>query len=868
RPRSFKTLSGNSYKVKRQKHRCNGDWPSPKPLNPPETKVHNLGEEDSTKVHWQMVYYQEKKSGCGCCHDKRKITNYSIPTLNPGSGWTKAGDRWGLNAGDGDGDGDNVYISTSDSSGNSCCNEISEEVYQCLTTEELTAIENNCTIVSSTGYCSSCGGGSGYTEDEIDLMCRFKNDFSSCCESMNGSPCNSSDLDNHITCQETCNQNAIDDFFITFGNQRSILFENDNNFPSNPLTVNRSFPSELAGLDIDNFYPFLSHWKNQTLSLTLNNLWDGGTASPCSDDYSEDYKNDDFIPYHETDNPDCPHESVPGDYDDDGRKDPHRDADCWTVVDPADNLEQGVNDGWLECALIRKLKGLKDDTCNFIRENIVPTTNLLYYDGSGNSNYVDLDLTLPEESAHDGGYGVYVCHNLAWINSLYGIVPDYACNDFNMTITKNVDTYYDWITEQVDMVANLSGNAFNWCDNLGETASAPSGCTWGDGVSDIGCIQTCSTYAELDNAIFDSNIYYLNDLELIELTGIEDEVSITEACVVNNKDICPVVRVGSLDRYGEEVKVRVSELPNSDNVFMSDLLVAEPFSVSANSSNMRSMIAVSDTLELDPGVTDYYASILEGLQGAQNRIGSINGSFPLIYIPEDSFHSHQDGSFTPDPQDWDFRDSAGSNPPRIRKTSYNSANQEYEMGGDGFTINGINDADIIREGTLYARFTFYAYAEEGRTPLQKINLDWLGNGSDVLELKGPFKNRKHECVRRCGSFYKDILWDNNENNACISGGNECIKCVSDDDCAENFSCFAKTWGDTEDACIGDSEDENSFLRYEHIYTCQPGSAYFHFDCSSHGIDGPPCCVYQPVIKIIDNWGEEFISESRKIIVTK
>ena len=154
---------------------------------------------------------------------------------------------------------------------------------------------------------------------------------------------------------------------------------------------------------------------------------------------------------------------------------------------------------------------------------------------------------------------------------------------------------------------------------------------------------------------------------------------------------------------------------------------------------------------------------------------------------------------------------------------------------------------IEKEGNLYAYLMFYSYTATGTAPIQEIVINW--GGSDQLALAGPFKNRKHGCIRRCGTSYRDAFIEDI--------GPEC---ANHSDCSEeNDSCFALTWGDHEDACVEDNliKEQDGYFSYSYVYTCDISSDYWRDEGECREYDSileGGCCIYEPKVTIVDSWG--------------
>ena len=382
---------------------------------------------------------------------------------------------------------------------------------------------------------------------------------------------------------------------------------------------------------------------------------------------------------------------------------------------------------------------------------------------------------------------------------------------------------------------------------------------------DNSCVKTCQTCAELDDAIYQSNNFYLNDLNPSDVSS--DITIIDNVCDLDG-NICPEVYVNYLDDYNSLTKIRVNEVASTTlGVFNGSFeTVNFPFS------------ALFFTLDNDPRREmifrkgnhlsyNYYANMGEALSVARDRLDEV-----VVKIPNENFYEYNENWVPPQGWSGSYWDSTNiDNPPIIYQVLYDSITGFYE-GGDGISIDNTYGEHIRgQEGNLDVNLRFYAYADKNRTPIQEVIIDWTGIEADELVLKGPFKNHKHDCVRQCGTTYRDaFLTACDINNPCENGYEcilgKCVKtCLDDGDCntESNEQCFAKTWGDTEDACVEDirgSVEADGFFTFSYIYTCSALSDYWVQNCQEYdpSILGG-CCIYTPSVTIIDNWGNESIN---------
>jgi len=361
------------------------------------------------------------------------------------------------------------------------------------------------------------------------------------------------------------------------------------------------------------------------------------------------------------------------------------------------------------------------------------------------------------------------------------------------------------------------------------------------------CIQTCQTYMDIADASFDSNNFYLNLLSTDRLVGLDEAGNpLVNPCNLYSPSICPDVISSSIDNYGTETQIRYEEILQAGNWE----IIAPSFSAVGGENELRNMaLRYVD----NPISYDYYAnsnwisqidsSRTENLSDVQNRLDKL-----IIEIPDDKIEEYRIDGWYP-PQGWGspyWNYTSSGLAPIVKAVEHDIQSGFYE-GVDGISINNQTGQHIEGvDGDLYAYLSFYAYAVEGQAPLSKIEIDWTGLGNNKLVLEGPFENHKPNCERRCGNTYKNAFIDPPLGD----------QCISDSDCVNGDSCFAKTWGDTEYACVEDNQQtgEKGFFAYSYIYTCDPLNDYWQWDCSTYGLDGG-CCVYKPEVVVHDNWGQ-------------
>lgn len=177
---------------------------------------------------------------------------------------------------------------------------------------------------------------------------------------------------------------------------------------------------------------------------------------------------------------------------------------------------------------------------------------------------------------------------------------------------------------------------------------------------------------------------------------------------------------------------------------------------------------------------------------------------------------------------WDLvqRSPAAVQNPIIRPTVPDSASPSGFVEGaiTGFSVNNSTSGTLaFVNGRAPVTVSFYAYNDNGeQMPLRVVMVDW-GDGSDPAESRGAFPNRKHVCRRFCSNAVG-------------------VACTFDQECqneaAPDAKCEPFNFGDSVDACIGDSRSSNGYFTFSYTYTCE----------------GETACVFTPTIMVRDNWG--------------
>ncbi len=198
----------------------------------------------------------------------------------------------------------------------------------------------------------------------------------------------------------------------------------------------------------------------------------------------------------------------------------------------------------------------------------------------------------------------------------------------------------------------------------------------------------------------------------------------------------------------------------------------------------------------------------------------------------------------------------------------NSGGKCLQLHSGNFSINGISEKNVIIESQpADAMATFYAAADSNHMQIRKVLVDW-GDGDTYYAPAGYYRNQlgpvnANECSaadpaaptkKTCFSTGANYRWKQKE-------------CSTVDDCKYLDLC-----GSADDApsygYIKDLTCDSAFFSYSHPYICVKDSedkAYvddklqkiWQADCDGN-IDMQTayggCCVYQPKIQVVDNWG--------------
>lgn len=164
--------------------------------------------------------------------------------------------------------------------------------------------------------------------------------------------------------------------------------------------------------------------------------------------------------------------------------------------------------------------------------------------------------------------------------------------------------------------------------------------------------------------------------------------------------------------------------------------------------------------------------------------------------------------------------------PVVRPTVADSTSPSgFEEGSiTGFSVNGSTGGNLaFSSGRAPVTVSFYAYNDNGeQMPLRVLMVDW-GDGSDPAESRGAFPNHKHLCRKFCS----------NAVGVACSFDQEC-----QNDADPTATCKPFNFGDSDNACIGDSGSNNGYFTFSYTYTC---------------LSATPC-TFTPKVMVRDNWG--------------
>ncbi len=363
-------------------------------------------------------------------------------------------------------------------------------------------------------------------------------------------------------------------------------------------------------------------------------------------------------------------------------------------------------------------------------------------------------------------------------------------------------------------------------------------------------LQQCNAIGMLDgsndskDAVFHSDNYYINMLDATKVSASQSIASVCLQTPEGTGGICSKVKSGLLDSYKQDRVLRVVDLATNSANFNTAASVLKFSSTDKNENDLRGPILMNDSMD-SSSFDNSFSMNADNLQAAKTNL--VNG---IVKIPEIKKWINNTNTWTisTDTADtWDLTNNTPENKPIIKQVTATGE------GSAGITINNSASGNISAIKNLKAEISFYAYAQWGRSPIDSISVDWNGNISNVMNLSGPFRNRKANCERRCASTYSEINW-----SAPAEANPEC-----DTSCPSGQTCFSHGWGDTPESCVEDK------FKYSFIYVCTPDSPNWSSSCSE--AKGEPCCKFNPVVTVTDSWGNSKIqgmSDGSIIITTK
>lgn len=401
----------------------------------------------------------------------------------------------------------------------------------------------------------------------------------------------------------------------------------------------------------------------------------------------------------------------------------------------------------------------------------------------------------------------------------------------------NYYVHYNPNQDSSGRIANVGISYYTYSDNYRSNMSSSQ--TIGQGFS------TCVAYADIggtgDNrTIFKSNNYYLNSIPLGEFSSNND-------CYVNGQSICPqTVYTGSVLEATSSVSI-------ASNFRKGEIWIQGPNSFMPLNRSFGLNNGLADNLpiinkangDMFPGSSQFPIGIWKGSDDFFNQAKSRLSTL-IVKIPENNFHVRVLGSDGIPATTWSNTNYSWNNIssgylPVVK--SVNLTSTSSLEGSGGFSINNMqNDYVVTGKKSAKTDVSFYAYADANQTPIQEISICWDSSGSNCSIFTGPFKNRKHDCERRCGNTYVETFANGSNAESCT------------DTCSDGKACFAKSWGDTSEACIEDSSNSSNYFRFNHVYNCSPLDVHWSNDCTQYGLSNG-CCIYNPKVKVTDNWGK-------------
>lgn len=196
-----------------------------------------------------------------------------------------------------------------------------------------------------------------------------------------------------------------------------------------------------------------------------------------------------------------------------------------------------------------------------------------------------------------------------------------------------------------------------------------------------------------------------------------------------------------------------------------------------------------------------------------------------------------------------------------------SGNKCMELNENGFNVNGkfpvsATDTIIIDTKPFEADFSFFYHVDSNHMPAKRIIVD--PDTGDITDVKktspGSFWNQRGYFTGTTCDKVKGFC-----NNYIDANSTSDVACTKDEDCA----------GKQMPICISDEDKAPSFGYILNMscdlhpyvakvyYNCQPGDPNWHSNCDA--LNGAQkvawdaaqlggCCVYQPKVQVLDNWG--------------
>ncbi|MFZ5391161.1 MAG: hypothetical protein ACOZAJ_02720, partial [Patescibacteria group bacterium] len=180
--------------------------------------------------------------------------------------------------------------------------------------------------------------------------------------------------------------------------------------------------------------------------------------------------------------------------------------------------------------------------------------------------------------------------------------------------------------------------------------------------------------------------------------------------------------------------------------------------------------------------------------------------------------------------------------PRISGVAFDPKGRTTgELAGAKFTVSysgtSHTNEDIMGQSPLPVTLSFYGYNPNGnQMPIRFVGVDWgisgdLGKARNI-EVEASLRNHKPICQSQK-----------------VCAGTP-TACVSDKQCPSGQACVnnpAFNFGDSQDACVADQDNQVGYFFYTTTYTCSGKN-------NPNWSESLQACVYKPGVALRDNWG--------------